>query len=287
MKITKKTPLLGAHMSISGGVKNALTAGESVGCTAIQIFTANNRQWSLKPIQNEAVEEFIKQKKLSPIQIVVSHGSYLINLGSPNKAVIEKSIRALEAELMRCNQLCIPYTVIHPGASLKTDETECLNRIAKNISLVLKNNTGKCMILLENTAGQGSNLGYKFEHLAHIRKNISPKDRVGICFDTCHAFAAGYDFRTPENYKAMWKKFDEIIGLNHLKALHINDSKKECGSRVDRHEHIGKGLIGIVAFHQIMNDSKFLNIPKILETPKEKDLHDDIKNLAMLKKLIK
>lgn len=286
MKITKKNPLLGAHMSISGGVKNALISGESIGCTAVQLFTANNRQWSLKTINKNDVQEFLEHKKTSPIQIVVSHASYLINLGSPNKDVAEKSIRALEAELQRCDQIGVPYTVIHPGASLGTDESKCLDRIAKNLSTALENSPGQCMVLLENTAGQGSNLGYNFEQLATIMKNTSPKKRIGVCFDTCHAFAAGYDFRDKKSYNTLWKDFDSIVGLEHLKVIHLNDSKKECGSRVDRHEHIGEGKIGKEGFKHIMNDNRFIDIPKILETPKEKDLKDDVKNLATLKKLV-
>ena len=286
MKINKKNPLLGAHMSIAGGVKNALIAGESIGCTAIQIFTASNRQWSFKTIDKSAVQEFIKQQQQSSIQIVASHASYLINLGSPKKDIVEKSRQALAAELARCEQLAIPYAVVHPGACLGTDETECLDRIADNISLVLEESPGKCMILLENTAGQGSNVGYTFEQLGYIRAHVKEKKRVGICFDTCHACAAGYSFNTQADYQKMWHDFDNFVGIENLKIIHLNDSMKPCGSRVDRHEHIGKGTIGLEAFRYIMNDDIFVEIPKILETPKEKDLKDDKINLATLKNLI-
>lgn len=286
MKITHNNPLLGAHMSIAGGPKNALIAGESIGCTAIQIFTASNRQWSFAPVKDADVTGYLEYKKTSSIQSIISHASYLINLGSPEKLTVEKSIKALEAELNRCDQLNIPFLVMHPGAHLDTGVDACLERIAENINTILETTKFSCSILLENTAGQGTNVGYTFEQLATIRKHIHHKKRVGICFDTCHACAAGYNFSTQSSYKKLWDDFDAAIGLENLKAIHMNDSKKAIGSHVDRHEHIGEGAIGLDAFSYIMNDKRFLMIPKILETPKDETLRDDIRNLATLKSLL-
>lgn len=286
MKITKQNPLLGAHMSIAGGVKNALTAGESIGCTAIQIFTTNNRQWSLKHLPEGDVASYLEYKKQSSIQSVIAHAIYLLNLGSNSPAVAQQSCLALESELVRCDQIKIPYTVLHPGAYLNTNEESCLERIAHNLNKVFDTSSTSCTVLLENMAGQGSYVGYTFEQLAKIIEKVDNKERIGICFDTCHAFAAGYDFSTQSTYNQMWNDFDAIIGLKYLKALHLNDSKKERGSRVDRHDHIGKGLIGLDSFRFIMNDDRFTHIPKILETPKEKDLAEDVLNLKTLRDLI-
>ncbi len=288
MHITKKNPLLGAHMSISGGVKNALVAGEAIGCTAIQIFTANNRQWSFNPIDDGDANAFLELKKTSSIQFIMSHACYLINIGSPDHEIAKKSKHALIAELQRCAQLQIPYATFHPGARLTSTEDSCLERIAENLdeSLEATKNT-HCSLLLENTAGQGSNVGYTFEQLATIRSKASHKTRIGVCLDTCHAFAAGYNFTTKESYHALWQTFDQIIGFEHLKAIHMNDSKKGVGSRVDRHEHIGKGAIGLEGFACLMNDNKLIHVPKILETPKDETLADDVMNMATLRDLVR
>lgn len=287
MKITKKHPLLGAHMSIAGGVKNAIIAGESIDCTAIQIFTASNRQWSFDLIDEEDVQEFLELKAKSPIQFIMSHACYLINIGSPDHTIAQKSIRALEAEIGRCAQLQLPCVTFHPGAALTSTEESCLDRIAENLDTALENTKDShCMVLLENTAGQGSNVGYTFEQLAAIRAKSHHKKRIGICLDTCHAFAAGYDFTTPDHYKQMWHTFDKVIGLEHLKAIHMNDSKKGIGSRVDRHEHIGQGAIGLDAFSLVMNDNSLIHVPKILETPKDETLKDDVRNMATLLDLV-
>lgn len=286
MKITQKNPLLGAHMSAAGGVKNALIAGESIGCTAIQIFTASNRRWSYNLIKDDDVKDYLDHKKKSPIQVVISHASYLINLGSPKKEVVDKSIKALKAELQRCDQLEIPYVVLHPGSRLDSKEQDALMQIATNLTTIITETTSKCVILLETMAGQGSSVGNTFQQLATILNN-TPAKKIGICLDTCHIFAAGYNISDEDHYKQTIKQFDQIIGLEKLKAIHLNDSKKECGSCVDRHEHIGAGKIGLQAFKFIMNDTRFISIPKILETPKESSLKDDIRNLSELKKLIK
>jgi len=281
----KTTPLLGAHVSAAGGLYKAIDIGEELGCTTIQIFTTNNRQWSFDELAESEIAPFIERQKESHISIVISHASYLINLGSPTKLVAARSKKALKAELMRCEQLFIPYLVLHPGSRLESSEETCIKAIAASIQESLEEVPGKCMILLEIMAGQGSSIGSTLEQLAAIKELIASKNRIGICFDTCHAFAAGYDFTTPETYKEFWNTFDHIIGLEHLKAMHLNDSQKAKDSHVDRHADIGKGAIGLEAFRLIMNDKRFINIPKIIETPLT-TLNDHVRNLQVLRKLI-
>jgi deoxyribonuclease-4 len=277
--------LLGAHMSVSGGYEKAIERAESIGCTAMQIFTKSNRQWQAKSIAPEEANLFRAANKKSSVAITITHATYLINLGSADAVTREISIKALIDELERCALLDIPYLVLHPGSFTQSDLETGLKHIAHGLDIALKQAKNETLILLEIMAGQGSTTCYTFEQLAYLLKKSSHKKRLGICFDTCHAFAAGYDFRTPETYKVMWKKFDSIIGLEHLKAMHLNDSKKELGSKVDRHEEIGEGKIGIEAFELIMNDPHLFDIPKILETPKD-DLEDYAKNMALLKSLI-
>lgn len=281
----KKSPLLGAHMSIAGGLEKAIERGESIGCTAIQIFTKSNRQIYAKPITPKEADLFKKTAAASSIQSIVAHASYLINLGSPNESTATQSIKSLITELHRCDQLDIPYLVVHPGSHVGTDEQECLERITANIDSILKQAKTNTMLLLETMAGQGSSVCYRFEDIATIINNSSHGKSLGVCFDTCHTFVAGYDFRTEKAYTDMWHSFDTIIGLEKLKAIHLNDSKKDVGSFVDRHEDIGKGKLGIDTFRFIMNDKRFTDIPKILETPKD-NLEDDRRNLEILRSLI-
>ena len=276
--------LLGAHMSIASGIHLAIERGESIGCTAIQIFTKSNRQWKAKSLTNEEVDTFKNTWKQSSIQSVVTHATYLLNIGSPDKDLEKKSVEALTMELERSASLDIPYLVLHPGSHSKTDEESCIERISNNLNKILKK-VPHITILLETMAGQGTNVGYKFEHLAEIIKQSDFKRQLGVCFDTCHAFVAGYDFRTEKTYKTMWEQFDKIVGLNKLKAIHLNDSKTEIGSRVDRHTDIGKGKIGLKAFELLINDPNFFDIPKILETPKD-DLSDDKRNMETMIKLL-
>ena len=285
----KKQVLIGAHMSISGGIENSITAGESIDCTCIQIFTHSNRQWQVKSIKKEEIQRFKEFQKKSNIKIVVVHASYLINIGSPNKETLDKSKATLLMELEHCEQLDIPYLIMHPGAATGSSEEDCLNQISEQLSEIIETTKNKkTIILLENTAGQGSNVGYKFEHLAQIINKNKHKKRLGVCFDTCHAFTAGYDFRTEEEYKIMWMDFDKTIGFENLKVIHMNDSKSNIGSSIDRHENIGEGQLGLEAFRLIMNDKNLLNIPKILETPKGDNWQkDDEKNLNTLIGLIK
>lgn len=283
--IKEQKLLLGAHMSIAEGFEKAIEYGESIGCTAIQIFTKNNRRWNAKKITKEDSQKFKIALKNSSIKFIVAHASYLINIGSP-KRKHKKSVDALVKELNRCEKLGIPYLVIHPGSCLKTNEQECLDIITQNLDIALEKAHGKTMILLETMAGQGSSTCYTFEHIAYIIKKSKKKKRLGVCFDTCHVFAAGYDLRDKKSYVDTWKKFEKTIGIRKLKVIHINDSKKELGSRVDRHEHIGKGKLGSQAFKLLLTDKRFSNIPKILETPKE-TLEEDAHNMAFIKKLIK
>lgn len=281
--------LIGAHVSIAGGFDQAIVRGEKIGATCIQIFTKNNRQWKSKKITQQQADAFTLQQKNSSIKVVVAHAAYLINLGSTNKLVVEKSVHALVDELERCDMLRIPYLVLHPGTLKKDDEQNSLEFIAEHINKVLQQAQPKHVtLLLETMAGQGSVAGHTFEQLATIIKHIKHKRYVGVCIDTCHIFAAGYLFDTPATYKKLWQQFDQTIGLEKLKVFHFNDSKKETGSRVDRHEHIGKGKIGAAAFKLLMNDARFADVAKILETPKGQDeFTDDIKNLETLRSLVK
>lgn len=277
--------LLGAQVSAAGGVVNALAEADELQCAAIQIFTANNRQWSFKLLDDEDVAAYRERYQKKPL-VVVAHATYLINLGSPKKLVAKKARKALLFELMRCEQLGIKQLVVHPGSCLDSSEDVCVQQIAELLDEVLADPaSGTCMILLENTAGQGSSIGHTFEQLATIRVLCHHKQRIGFCFDTCHACGAGYVFSDKKTYAAMWREFDRLIGLEHLKAMHLNDSERPCGSRVDRHIDIGHGALGLEPFRLILNDPRFADIPKIIETPREKRA-DHARNLAVLRSLV-
>ena len=276
--------LLGAHMSIADKIYLAIERGESIGCTAIQIFTKSNRQWNAKHLTDEEIIIFKNKWKQSSIQSIITHATYLINIGSPDKDIEKKSIDAVAMELERSASLGIPYLVLHPGSHSTTDEKLCIKQISKNLDMVLKHNP-TMTILLETMAGQGTNIGHTFEQLAEIMQQSSVKKQLGVCFDTCHAFAAGYDFRTEKTYNALWEQFDTIIGLDALKVIHLNDSKTPLGSRIDRHTDIGKGTIGLKAFELFINDPRFFDIPKILETPKE-TIADDKRNIETIIELM-
>jgi deoxyribonuclease-4 len=284
-------PLLGAHMSISGGLYRALLNGREVGCHAIQIFTRNRNTWKSKKLSTEEIDLFHKACKETSIPVVAVHSSYLINLASTRSRVFEKSVHALLQELERVERLKIPYLVMHPGAHVGGGEKKGLEQIAGALNGVLER-MGHCRvkILLETTAGQGTSLGYRLEHLAEILEMCKSQDRLGICLDTCHVFAAGYDFRTEKAYKQFLKEFDRILGLARLGLIHVNDSKNGLGSRVDRHEHIGTGAIGLKAFSYFLNDPKLAHLPFLIETPKGKNkdgLDWDRVNLKILRRLIK
>ena len=281
--------MLGAHMSIAGGLDKAITRGEGVGCTALQIFTKSANQWRAKPITDDDAARFSAVLAASPIspEAVVVHDSYLINLGSPDDTKWEQSIAAFTEELRRCDQLAIPYLVTHPGAHMGSGEEAGLARVAAGMTRALSE-TERAMVLLETTAGQGTYLGGTFEHLARLLELTPPEyhSRVGICLDTCHIFVAGYDISTPEGYEATWAAFDREVGRDRLRVLHLNDAKKPLGSHTDRHEHLGKGHIGETGFRLIMNDPLLRGRPFLLETPKGDDLAEDRENMAFLRGLI-
>jgi len=281
----KNNPLLGAHTSIAKGIHNSLYHAKELEATTTQIFTANQRQWQAKPIAEEDVEKFIQAKKETQISIILSHGSYLINLGSSKKNLLNLSRKAFKEEIQRCHLLKINYLVFHPGSFIETTLGKCLDTIAESLILlspIIKK--GKTLLLLETTAGQGNNAGYKFEQLAYIINKVKNKIPIGVCIDTCHIFSAGYDIRTKESCKNIFLEFSKIVGLKYLHAFHLNDSKNDLGSRKDRHEKIGHGKIGFECFKYIMKEKKFFNMPKILETP-QKDLWK--KEIKLLKEFSK
>lgn len=278
--------LIGAHMSIAGGLYNAFAEGERKGCDTIQIFVKSSNQWKAKPITDEELEKYHQEQKRTGIEPVVAHDSYLINLGSPDPDLLEKSRQAFLVELQRCEKLAIPYLVTHPGSYLDSPEQSGIDRVAQSLAwLFEKTSDFKVKVALETTAGQGSNLGYTFEQLAEMIEKSGLPQRCMVCFDTCHAYAAGYDIANREGYEQTWKAFERIIGLDKLAAIHLNDSKKGLGSRVDRHEQIGKGALGQDAFGFIMRDKRFKGIPKLLETPKGDDDEMDEINLRLLRNL--
>lgn len=281
--------LLGAHMSISGGLHTAVARGVTAGSTALQLFTKNASQWRAKPLDDEAIERFKHDIAGSPIDAnaVVAHDSYLINLASPDPDRWRQSVEAFTVELRRCDQLGVPYLVTHPGAHMGDGEEAGLERIAAALRQALSEAPPcRTTVLLETTAGQGSALGHRFAHLGRLLELAGNDERLGVCFDTCHVFAAGYEINTEAGYAATWEEFDREIGLRHLKVLHLNDAKKPLASRVDRHEHLGKGHIGREGFRLLMNDPQLRDRVMLLETPKGDDCAEDIENMAFLRSLI-
>jgi deoxyribonuclease IV len=285
--------LLGAHMSVSGGLHKAFERGKAAGCQTMQIFTKNERQWKAKPLGEAELAAWQAAVSAHEITPVITHDSYLINLANPADEPWEKSLEAFKEEIERNTLLGIPFLVTHAGAHLSSGEEAGLARIAQAVNRVhreIVDETGNppgTTILFETTAGQGTCLGYKFEHWGHLLDQLEHPEWTGICFDTCHVFASGYDFTTPEGYEATMAEFDRYIGLDRLKAFHMNDSQKGLGSKVDRHESIGKGAMGLEPFRFLMNDARFGNTPMVLETPKGPDEKDDIVNLATLRGLVK
>lgn len=260
---------IGAHVSAAGGVENVPERAHEIGATGFALFTKNQKQWAAKPLADESIELF--KKKCNDLNFsmdaIIPHDSYLINLGHPEKDKLKKSRDAFLDELQRCEQLGIRLLNFHPGSHLKKiSEKECLKIIAESINEALSN-TKFVKAVIENTAGQGSNMGYRFEHLAEIIDQVEQKERVGVCIDTAHAFAAGYDISTDEGFDKTFEQFEQIVGFDKLLAMHLNDSKKELGSKVDRHESLGDGLIGLTPFKRIVGDKRFDGIPVILETP--------------------
>lgn len=279
--------LLGAHTSIAGGVSKSVPLAEKLGFTAIQIFTKNNNRWAAKPLEESEILNFKTLLDNSKIKFVVSHDSYLINLCAKDESNLEKSRNAFVDELERCETLGIKHLNFHPGAHLGQGEDNGIKLIAESLNIAhQKTKEFEVSSMLEFTAGQGTNLGYRLEHIAKIIELVDESERMTVCIDTAHIFAAGYNIKDESQYDKVIKDFDDIIGLDRLQCFHLNDSKKELGSRVDRHEHIGKGFIGLEGFRNIMNDSRLTHIPKILETPKGKEQLEDIENLEVLRSLI-
>jgi deoxyribonuclease IV len=277
--------LLGAHMSIGGGVHMAIERACSINCTAMQIFVKNNMQWFARPFVKEEIRAFLNHAQRAELASVFAHANYLINLAATNPQFHSNSLRALSEELTRADQLELPFLVLHPGAHLGTGEEAGLEKIIGSLDRVLAGIPKvKTRIALETTAGQGSCLGDKFEHLAHIISCVREPQRLCVCLDTAHVFAAGYDIGSEAATRKMFAQFDRMIGLDWLVAIHVNDSKTTRGSRVDRHEHIGKGRIGLDAFRFIMRDRRLRKIPKVLETPKGKDLAEDVANMKTLRR---
>ena len=289
---------LGAHMSTAGGLHTAFKRGNDIGCDSILIFTKSNRQWKAKPLSDEDVSKFSRAaEEYSHISPVAVHASYLINIGSSKEELWEKSYQSLKTELERVEKLGIPYLTFHPGAFVEADERTGLDNIARGLRRLLEETAGFSAVLcLETMAGTGTTLGYRFEHLAYLLKeghSGEGRTRLGVCFDTCHVFAAGYDIRSPEAYEETLAEFDEVIGLDRIKCFHFNDSKYELGARRDRHAHIGQGFIGPDGFANFVNDSRWSDFPAHLETPKTEEneageeIEMDAANLEALRDLIR
>ena len=281
--------ILGAHMSIAGGYFKAVQAAYRCGCDCVQLFTKNNNQWRAKEITQDDATRFRTALKELRISHPIAHDSYLINLASPDRQLWKKSVDALVAELMRAEQLGIPYVVAHPGAYTTSSEASGLKRIVRALDeLNRQTRTLAARCLLETTAGQGTNIGWRFEHLADILARARDPDRLGVCFDTCHVFAAGYPMATEKQYKATMREFNATVGVRQIRAFHLNDSKRPRGSRVDRHAKIGGGRMGLRPFKWLLADRRFRRIPMYLETPKgtEKGEELDVINLRTLRAMI-
>lgn len=275
---------IGAHVSVNGGISRAPIAANEIGAKAFAIFTGSSSRWVSKEISDEEADLFKENCRLygySP-EVILPHDNFLINLGSPDSKKLHLSKKSFLDEMRRCEKLELKYLNFHPGSHVnEMSEEECLDRIAESLNYIL-DKTSNVVAVLENTAGQGSNLGYKFEHLAHIISKVEDKSRMGVCIDTCHAYSAGYDLRTTEGYEKTWRDFDEIIGAHYLKGIHLNDDKRELGSHIDRHAPLGEGTLGEEFFTRFMNDPRFDDMPIILETPDEQRWAEEIKWLYSL-----
>jgi deoxyribonuclease IV len=279
--------LLGAHMSIGGGVHRAIERARSIGSTAMQIFVKNNMQWFARPFAPNEIKAFLDHPQRPELGAVFAHANYLINLAATNPKFHANSLRALSEELIRADQLELPFIVLHPGAHLGAGKEAGLKKIIRSIDQVFRGIPKvKTRLALETTAGQGTSLGHTFEELVYILGRVREPERLGVCLDTAHVFAAGYDLTSAAGTRKMLRELVLAVGLESILALHLNDSKTARGSRVDRHEHIGKGQIGLEAFGVIMRDRRFRKIPKVLETPKGKDLREDVENMTTLRGLL-
>lgn len=279
--------LLGAHISIADGFGESLIRGKNIGCDTIQIFVKSNIQWKARDIKNFEIQEFFLNKRETKIDPVIAHSSYLINLASSNKRIRNLSIKSFKKELKTAQELKIQYFIFHPGYHKGVGLKVGIRLIAKALNQIILRDNSKITILLETTSGQGSSIGYRFEQLAEIINLVNKKRRIGVCFDTCHVFSSGYEIRNRKDYEKTFEEFEKIIGIKRLKVFHLNDSKGDLGSRIDRHQHIGKGYLGLKPFRFILNDKRFQNIPMIIETPKDGGYKKDVENLTILRSLIK
>jgi len=282
----RRKPLIGAHLSIAGGFDKAIITAHEIGATALQIFTKSSRSWLAKPILKNEVKLFLDAQKQYPtIKAIVAHTGYLINLASNNKDTEQKSIQSLIKELARADALELDALILHPGSHCGQGEEQGMVQIAKNLDIVFEKANSKTMLLLETAAGQGSNLGYRFEQLAQIMELSQHKKNLGVCLDTCHIFSAGYDIATIAGYKKVMLEFDTIIGFSHLKAIHLNNSKNGCGAKLDRHEKISEGKIPLEVFKEFMQDIRLEKIPKILETPLLESVMEYKEEIELLRNL--
>jgi deoxyribonuclease-4 len=281
------SPLLGTHVSVSGGVHTAFERASSIGCTTMQVFVKNANRWAVKPLVEKDIQSYKSASAGARVAPVVAHAAYLINLCAVQPETLVRSRQGFEDELRRCEALEIFGLVVHPGAHMGAGEAEGIRRIAESLNTIHGRTTGfRTLSILEVTAGQGTTLGYRFEQLRGILDLLAVPERAAVCLDTCHAFAAGYDLRTVSGWETMLHEFDTTIGLSRLAVIHVNDSMKDLGSRKDRHEHIGKGHIGLDGFRFLMNDPRLDAVPKILETNKSEDMHEDVENMNILRSLI-
>jgi deoxyribonuclease IV len=281
-------PLFGAHMSIAGGYHRAVLTAQEFDCHTVQLFTKNSNQWHAKEFTDAEVKQFRDAMAASKLRLPLAHDSYLINLASPDDTLWQRSIDAFTIEMQRAERLGLAYLVTHPGAHVGSGEAAGLERVVAGLDEAQRRCPGfRLQVLLETTAGQGSTLGWRFEHLGAIIKRVHESDRLGVCLDTCHVFAAGYELAPTRKYRAVMSEFDRHVGLDRLRACHLNDSVKPLGSRVDRHAHLGQGCIGLESFSLLVNDKRFADLPMVLETPKEEtpDGHMDALNLRTLREL--
>jgi len=279
--------LLGAHMSIAGGVHTAVERAMKIGCTTMQMFVKNNTQWNGKPLTDKDISTYKKLLSESSIGPVLVHDTYLINLCATDKIILKKSRVALKDEFERTERIGASYLNFHPGSHMRAGEDDGIQLVAESLNIIhAQTKEYRVKSVLEATAGQGTGIGYRFEQLRAIIDLVDERERMAVCIDTCHIFAAGYDISNEAGYWRTFEEFNAIVGLDRLVAFHINDSKRELGSRVDRHEHIGKGKIGKTAFRLLMNDERFRNIPKVLETPKGPEMKEDVRNMRVLRGLV-